>query len=187
MRMVQSVEIRDGGDGVPNFPGPLTLIPSLKKRWNLLIGAGTFTIASILFSFGVGVSFGDRIMGVLTMIFFGYCTVMGVIALLPGSSSLRLDGNGFDITRFFYKQQFRWSAVSDFGIWTYRVWPFEAHRTVVFKAARPRLGMFAKINAALTSGRICSLPTIFRTEADDLLQLMTTWRNSALNATNTGS
>jgi len=181
--MVQSVEIRDGKDGVPKFPGPLTLIPSLKKRWSLLIGAGSFTIAGILLSFGVGISFGDRIAGALTTAFFGVCTVMGVIALLPGGSSLKLDENGFEITRFFRKQQFRWNAVSDFGVWT-----FKGNRLVVFKAARSRLGLSAKINAALTGGRNSYLPDSYRTAADDLVQLMTTWRNSALNATKqTGS
>jgi hypothetical protein len=176
--MVQSVEIRDGENGVPKFPGPLTLIPSLKKRWSLLIGAGSLTIAGILLSFGVGISFGGRIAGVLTTVFFGVCTVMGVIALLPGSSSLRLDENGFEITYFFRKQQFRWNAVSDFGVLT-----FKGNRIVVFKAARSRLGLLEKINAALTGGRNGYLPNTYRTAADDLVQLMNTWRNSALNAT----
>lgn len=55
--MLKSVGINDGEDIRPKFPGPLTLIPSLKKRWNLLIGAGAFAIAGILLSFGVGISF----------------------------------------------------------------------------------------------------------------------------------
>jgi hypothetical protein len=84
----------------------------------MLLGAGSFTIAGILLSFGVGISFNGRIAGGLATAFFGICTVNGMIALLPGSSSLRLDENGFEITRCFRKQQFCWSAVSDFGVWT---------------------------------------------------------------------
>ncbi len=117
--MVQSVEIRDGENDVSKFPGPLTLIPSLKKRWSMLVGAGSFTIAGILLSFGVGISFGGRVAGGLTTAFFGVCAVIGLIALLPGSGSLRLDENGCEITQFFRKQQFRWNAVSDFGVWTF--------------------------------------------------------------------
>src|SRR5258708_2133418 len=70
VRMVQSVDIRDGENDVSKFPGPLTLIPSLKKRWSMLVGAGSFTIAGILLSFGVGISFGGRIAGALTTAFF---------------------------------------------------------------------------------------------------------------------
>jgi hypothetical protein len=176
--MVQSVEIRDGNDGVPTFPGPLTLIPSRKESWRLLKTGGFFTILGILVSFDVGISFGDRIVRVLATAFFGVGTVMGVIDLLPGSSSLRLDENGFEITHCFRKQQFRWNAVSDFDVWT-----FKGHRFVIFKAAKSRLGLLEKLNAAWTGGRNGSLPTRYGMAADDLVQLMTTWRNSALNAT----
>jgi hypothetical protein len=179
--MAGSVEIRDGQRGVPEFPGPLTLIPSVKKRWSLLIIAGSFTIMGILLSFGAGVSFGGRVAGVLTAIFFGAGTATGVIELLPGSSSLRLDENGFEITRFFRKQQFGWNAVSDFGVWTVKGTHF-----VFFKATKPRLGLLEKINAAMAGGRNAHLPTTYRTAADDLVQLMTTWRNLALNTTKRG-
>ena len=165
-RKVQSVEIRDSKGGVSKFPGPPTLIPSLKKRWSLLIVAGCFTIL---------LSVGGGIIGLLAAAFFGVCTVMYVIELLPGSSSLRLDENGFEIIRRFRKQQFRWNEVSDFAVWT-----CSGSRLVTFKSRRSRLGIFGKINAALAGGRNGWLPNTYGTAADDLVQLMTTWRNSAL-------
>jgi hypothetical protein len=155
-----------------NFPGPITLVPSRRKRWNLIIGAGFFTILGILISFRGGV------VGMLTTAFFGVCTVTGVITLLPGASSLRLDENGFDVTRFFRMQTFRWSEVSDFGVWT-----FKGNGFVVFKAAKSRLNILEKINAALAGGRNGYLPDTYGLAAEDLVQLMTIWRNLATDAT----
>jgi hypothetical protein len=181
--MTKSIGTNNGEDLAPKFPGPLTLVPSLKKRFNLLIGAGFFTIAGILLSFGAGISFDGRIAGALATTFFGVCTVMAMIQLLPGSSSLRLDGNGFEITRYFRKQEFGWSEVSDFGVWTYL-----GSSIVVFKAAKSRLGIREKLNAALTGGRNDYLQSFHQLAPDDLVQLLTTWRNLAMTATKqTGS
>jgi hypothetical protein len=166
-REVQSVEIRDSKDGVPKFPGPVTLTPSLKKRWILLTIAACFTVL---------LGAGGSIIGILAATFFGVCTVMYAIDLFPGSSSLRLDASGFEITRWFRMQQFRWNEVSDFTVWA-----FGGSRLVMFKARRPRPGILGKINAAFAGGRNSSLPNIYETPAGDLVQILTTWRNSALN------
>jgi hypothetical protein len=103
--------------------------------------------------------------------------VIGVITLLPGASFLRLDENGFDVSRFFRKQIFRWSEVSDFGVWTFR-----GNCLVVFKAEKSRLNISEKVNAALAGGRNGYLPDTYGLTAEDLVQIMTAWRNSAMDA-----
>jgi hypothetical protein len=169
--MVKSTEIKESENVFSKFPGPITLVPSRRKWWNLTSSAGFFTILGLSFSFR-----GDTV-AILATTLFGICTVMGVITLLPGASFLRLDENGFDITRFFRKQIFRWSEVSDFGVWTFR-----GKGLVVFKAEKSRLNISEKINAALAGGRNGYLPDTYGSTAEDLVQLMTAWRNSATDA-----
>jgi hypothetical protein len=171
--MVQSIEGNGGEDSVQKFPGPLTLFPARKKWSNLVIGSGFFTIISILMSFRAG------IIAILVTAIFGVGTVTGATMLLPGASSWRLDENGFDITRCFRKQRYRWSEVSDFGIWGFLMY----NRYVVFKAAKSHLSILEKMNAGLAGGRNGYLPDTYGMAADDLVQLMTSWRNSAMNAT----
>jgi hypothetical protein len=170
--MVQSVEISDGEDGVPKFPGPLTLFPSREKSKKSLIVLGTFTIIGIVMSFNAAP------WGIFVTAVFGAGTLACVIRQLPGAGSLRLDEHGFEATSHFRKQKYRWSEVTDFGTWT-----FLFNSMVVFKAAKSHLGILGKMNAALAGGRNGFLPDTYGMAVDDLVQLITTWRNSAMNAT----
>jgi hypothetical protein len=114
--------------------------------------------------------------GIFVTASFGVGTMIGLITLLPGASSLRLDGSGFEITKFFFlRQRYSWRDVSDFVTW--------ANRMVVFEAEKPRLGAYERINAAIAGGRNGYLPDTYGMTAGDLVRLMTSWRNSAMNAT----
>src|SRR5664279_5504523 len=104
--------------------------------------------------------------------------MIGITMLLPGANSLRLDGNGFEITKFYFlRQSYSWLNVSDFV-----VWEMSRNRFVVFKAEKPRLGVYERINAAMTGGRNGYLPDTYGMAASDLAELMTDWRNSAIKA-----
>ena len=118
--------------------------------------------------------------GIFVTATFGFGTMIGVTMLLPGASSLRLDGDGFEITKlFFLRQRYSWLDVSDFV-----VWGMFSNRMVVFKAEKPRLGVYERISAAMAGGgRNGYLPDTYGMAADDLAQLVTGWRNSAMNAT----
>jgi hypothetical protein len=74
--------------------------------------------------------------------------MIGVMMLLPDASSLRLDGGGFEITKFFFlRQRNSWRDVSDFVVWA-----MIGNGMVVFKAEKPRLGVYEPINAAMAGG-----------------------------------
>src|ERR1700676_1257387 len=169
--MVKGTEFGTNENTLSSFPGPIILRSSRKKWLRVTIGAGCFTVVSGLLGFG-----GD-IIGILGTAFFGICTLVGVITLLPGASWLRLDEKGFEFTRFFRTTRFHWSDVGDFGVWTFR-----SNNLVVFKATKPRLSILEKINTAL-SGRNGYLPDTYGMAAEDLVQLMTAWRDLATNTT----
>jgi hypothetical protein len=170
--MIQSVEIRDGEDGVPEFPGPRTLFSSPKKWGVLTLVCGLST------AIGIAMIRNAAPLGIFVTASSGFGTMIGVIMLLPGASSLRLDGNGFEITKFFFlRRRHSWRDVSDFVVWA-----MAGNRAVVFKAEKPRLGAYERISAAMAHGRNGYLPDTYGMAADDLVRLMTSWRNSAMNA-----
>lgn len=170
--MLKTTEIGIGKDALRDFPGPITLRSSRKKWWKLTIGAVFFTILGILLSTR------DDVAGILAAAFFGVCAVAGVITLLPGASSLRLDEKGFGFTRFFRTQKFHWNEVGDFGIWTLG-WIIKSE-CVVFKVMKSRLSILEKINTALAN-RNGYLPDTYELTAEELVELMTAWQNLALN------
>jgi hypothetical protein len=186
--MVQSINIPDGEDGVPKFPGPHTLFSSRKKWLRPTLGSALFMavgIAMILYAapFGIFVTlgFGVRTMigaGIFVTVASGVGTTIGVMMLLPGASSLRLDESGFEVTKFFLRQRYRWRDVSDFVAWR-----MISKGIVVFREEKPCLGAYERINAAMTGGRNGYLPDTYGMAVDNLVRLMTSWRNSATNAT----
>jgi hypothetical protein len=168
---VRMVQISVGEGGVPKIPKPLTLFPSRERSKRSIMVLGTFTIIFIVMSFKVAP------LGILGAAIFGAATLGCVIRQLPGAGSLRLDEYGFEATSHFRTQQYRWGEVTDFVTWT-----FFFNSMVVFKATKSRLGILGKMNAFLAGGRNGFLPDTYGMEVDDLARLMTTWRNSAMNA-----
>jgi len=108
--------------------------------------------------------------------------------LLSGSSSLRLDENGFEITLFFaYRKKYRWREVSDI-----KEGSILGKSRVVFKAETQHLDAYAKfksaltgrLNVALASGSNGYLPDNYGMSAVDLAQLMSGWRSSSTTGRN---
>jgi hypothetical protein len=156
------------GDILRSFPGPVTLVPSVGQYWKLIIGGGLFTVGGVLLSLG-----GDMV-AMLCAAFFGFCTLIFVVTVLPGASALRLNKKGFDATRFYCTRTYSWGEASDFSVWTFR-----GGGGVVFNAAKSRPGVLEKVNAAM-AGRNAYLPYTYGLSADDLADLMTQWRERAL-------
>jgi hypothetical protein len=162
----------DDDNGIVRYPGPRTLYPGLAKWLKLTLGA-TFATAV-----GLAMNANAAPFGIFVTAFFGICTIVGVTMLLPGSSVLRLDGNGFEITKFFFlKKTYRWRDVSDFVVLR-----ISRNDAVVFKADKPRLGIYERISAAMAGGRNGYLPDTYGMAAGELVRLMTRWRNAAARA-----
>jgi hypothetical protein len=174
--MVKVAEINEE-DILTKFPGPIVL-PSLVKWWKGVAIGVALIIASAFARYIPGSDI-ELTLAIFGMAFAGLlCTVFGVFLFLRPGAGLRLDEAGFEVAGPLRKQTFRWSEVSDFGVWSQDKSSF-----VAFKAAKPRLTNSDKMNAALTGGRNELLPDTYGMTADNLVQLMTTWRSSAINAT----
>jgi hypothetical protein len=98
-------------------------------------------------------------MTLIGLLFFGAGLVAGIIMLQPGSSMLRLDGMGFEITNFYWKKVFSWKQVSDFEVYRYR-----STSTVRFRV----------------DGRKTSLPDTYGFSPSGLVYLLTEWRGLAM-------
>jgi hypothetical protein len=166
--MINFSDIGEGEEIAAKFPGPITLVPSRGKWWTYGVLNGFVTIMSIIL-----ILHGLVVAMFLTAV-FGIATMISVIALIPGSMSLQLNEKGFGVTKFFRTQIFHWSDVSDFGVCTFR-----GYQMIVFNAAKARLGIWDKMNAAL-AGKNGYLPDTFGLGAADLANLMARWRERAL-------
>jgi hypothetical protein len=154
-------------DGLPKFPGPLTIGPPLKGHLIWLFVAACLTVLSV----------DHDTTAILMTAFFGVVTMLIVVKLLPGSRTLRLDASGFETTLWFRTRRFRWSEVSSFAVWGSDRWG-----RVTFKDKTRRPGFFDKMSTALMGARNNVLPNSYAAPLE-LAHLMNTWRNSALNAT----
>lgn len=170
---------REIEDVVATFPGPITLNSSRLKWWFMVVLGVGMTAVSIFVGVvaflgvragqnGAGIGIG---MSVLGTTFFGLATVVSVKALRGGS--LRLDEDGFEFSGFF-RRQYRWSEVSDFGVLRYR-----GNASVVFKTTKPNWNIWSKINSVFAGGRDAWLPDTYGLRAEALVELMKVWQSSA--------
>jgi hypothetical protein len=169
-------------DTFRKFPGPISL-PSPVKWWNAVLIGCALVILSILLRY-LADEGTELTLWIVAMALFSIgCIAIGATLFLRPGACLRLDKNGFEVVGPLRKQQFRWSEVSDFGVWSRNKSSF-----VAFNSANRRLTVSDRLNVALTGGKNAMLPDSYGMPADDLVQLMIAWRNSALNATEpTGS
>ena len=144
------------------------LAPS-RIKWCVMIAAGVGFAAILLINFP-GNS-GAMVMAALS----GLAAVVATAMLVPGSNSLRLDAQGFDVTHFFRTTNYRWSDVSDFGIHSFG----QSGEVVAFTTAAPSRGLWRKANAALLGNRNAYLPDTYGMTAEKLVELMTAWQSQA--------
>lgn len=157
----------------PTFPGPQTLLSSRKEWWRPTLKGALGT------AYGIFMILIAAPLGVFVTVVFGTFTIICGGMLFPGSSSLRLDRNGFEITTLFlFHKRYRWLDVSDFAEGA-----ILGQSKVVFNAKKRHLGAYGKlkaatvgkISAALIGGRNCYLPDNYGMSADGLATLMTGW------------
>src|SRR5579872_560576 len=171
--MVNPDSASGADDIVAQFPGPVTLLPSLVKWWIVVILGVVMTSASLWVAAlpfisvvrvkGGGSPYPLTAVGLFGAVFSGLGIVVAGMSLLPGRSLLLLDRNGFEYAYPLRKRKrFSWEEVSDFG--TYR---FKSTSVVVFKTATPRSNIWKKVNTFLT-GRDDGLPDTYGFDAEDL-------------------
>jgi hypothetical protein len=182
MAKSSQIDANEIEDIVTKFPGPITLLASRLKWWIMIVSSGGMTALGIFLATFV-CFYPARVIGdvragmgilILSAIFFGLCTVVSVIALRR--SSLRLDEDGFEVTGLF-RNRYSWCEVSDFDLFSHR-----GTASVVFKTTKSRRNSLGRLNALLAGGRNDWLPDNYGLGTGQLVQLMTTWQNSAKNA-----
>jgi hypothetical protein len=141
---------------------PMTLIPSRIKWWVMIAAAIGFAVVLLVNFAG---NTGAMIMAAFCVLFAGLCTIM----LLPGSGSLRLDEQGFQVTHFFRVTHYRWSEVSDFGVCNLGQ---SGGDVVAFKTVEPPRSLWGKVNAALLHEWNAYLPDTYGMTAEDLARFM---------------
>jgi hypothetical protein len=152
---------------------PITLAPSRKQWWAMVIGGGVFFVIALL-----GVTLGGDTAAIIVAAFAAFWAVLGAIMLLPGANSLRLDKTGFEVEHFFVRKKFCWSDVSDFEVRS--VGEFNGE-IVAFDTAESHLSLWERINGAMI-GKKRYLPNTYGMTGEDLANLMTAWKNSATDA-----
>ena len=165
------IDVATRSDNNGMSPAAVTLVPS-RTKWLVMVIGGAGLAGAILLGAG-----GDTA-AMLIADFFALGAGFGAIMLRPGAASLRLDGNGFEITHIFRTQSFRWNEVSDFGVISLAY----GGQAVAFRTGKPRLNRWKKFNAVLTGGRDERLPDTYGMAAEDLVQLMNSWRHSATDS-----
>ena len=150
------------------FPGPVTLRASRLKWFGVLGISAGFTIVGLLIVFG-----SHDVVGWLPLSFFGLCTLVSVVALLPGASTLTLTRENFVVVSLYRRWALPWLETDDFAV------IHAGRRMVGYNAAslgRKRLG---RANLAV-AGRSGALPDSYGLKAEELALLMTLWREMAL-------
>lgn len=160
-------------DILSKFPGPIGL-RSRAKWWKaVLIGSALIT-SSILLRYlpdqGTGLT-----LWIFASLGIGGIAIGAILFVRP--PCLRLDETGFEVVASLRKRIFLWSEVSDFGVWWHKESSF-----VAFNSTSRRFTALGRMNAALTGGKNAMLPESYGMSADNLVQLMIAWRESALNA-----
>ena len=165
------IAVPAGSDNDGMSPAAVTLVPSRTKWLVMVIGGAGLAGAILLFA-------GGDMAAMLIADLFALAAGFGAIMLRPGAASLRLDGNGFEITHIFRTESFRWNEVSDFGVISLG----QGGQAVAFKTGKPRPDLWQRLNAVFSGGRDECLPDTYGMEAESLVQLMNDWRHSATDS-----
>jgi hypothetical protein len=124
----------------------------------------------LLFTYvGVRMSNEKPVVGPLTALFSGVCSLVFLISLHPRARSLTLREDGFEYTNLFRKHFVKWTDVSGFGIVsvamnTFVSWNYSSSFTG---------GATARKAAKSLAGYEASLPDTYGMSAAELLEILT--------------
>jgi len=146
-------------------------IPASGRKWGVALGLAVALFAIGVWWKGRGAPGGGFILG-----FAGFAAGLSVLALLPGSTYLRLTREGFEQSSFFVRKPLlRWADVASFE-------PFRFVRLLARRAVRVHLRdpsvvpeRVRRANRALT-GADEWVPADFGCSAADLAALLDAWR-----------
>jgi hypothetical protein len=155
------------------FPGPVTLYASRAKWLLALVICLLFVAAAIWGMWSMGTT-DPR--GWMALIFFGVGAVVAGAMLIPGVMALRLDHDGFERVWLFHRCSLSpWEDVSEFK------WIIVQVNTMVIYNNKSLSGrMSSKLRAALW-GRTNGLPDTYDLSGDELVDVMSHWRERALS------
>jgi len=152
------------------IPGPLTLYPSRRKWILMLLGCGVFD------AIGIEMVADAAPWGWFGLIFFGLCTIIAAVMLLPGAASLELDRDGFQATTLFRRHRTRWQDVTGFEPVSI---PPSMQKMVAYDDVNAAGRPLANLSVAI-AGRNSALPDTYGLSAAGLARVMTQWREQAL-------
>jgi len=134
----------------------------------LLVLLGSICFVAI----GVWMTSERPVLGWLTVAFFGLGIPVALFLLLPNSTYLRLDEEGFEMGSFLRKHRFKWTDVTDFRIGSIRGAKMIA---IAFhpEYQQHRLG---RTVAATLSGMEGAIPNQYNATLEEILEALTTWR-----------
>src|SRR5262245_6970745 len=157
------------------FPGPVTLTISRFKALLVLAGSLGF-VAVCIFLLKFAEDDPEAVIAAWAgLAFFGLCTVVAAVMVLPGAGSLTLDGEGFEMCSLFRRHRTPWSRASRFTVGTLP----DANRRMVAYDDDALTGFAAETSRKLL-GRSAALPDTYRLSHDELARLLTQWREHAL-------
>jgi hypothetical protein len=162
---------KDIGTVLEAFPGPVTLYRSTTK-WLIVVLAGVAFTGG-----GIAMIQSHEQGGWLVTIFFGFGTLVSLIALLPGGSCVKLDRDGFEISSLYRRSRVLWKSATGFEG---RSVPPSSKMMVVFDDAEAKGRTLAALNVTLV-GHNSALPDTYGFEAADLAALMAQWRKRAIS------
>ncbi len=154
------------------FPGPLTLYPS-RSKYILFFAA---SLCFVALGLSVLVKVDNSATSWFCLWFFAACAVVFGIYLLPGSVSLTLDADGFQIRHFYFVRTALWQNVTNLDVYCV---PFSPTKLVVY--IDTQLNGWRHGRWVITSmGFNAILPDTYGMSADDLAALMAQWRARVL-------
>jgi hypothetical protein len=111
--------------------------------------------------------------------FFGLCTAVFLVQLVPGSACLRLTPDGFEMRALFRSSSLRWTDVRGFGVVRMKQHGFlTVHTMVGFDFSdsydRSRAG---RALARAVAGCEGALPDLYGLKAEALASLLNAWRD----------
>lgn len=151
------------------FPGPVTFYSSRRKWLRLLLTCSLATVAGMLMVLY------ESSGGWFFLVVFGTLSAICVGALLPGASSLELDEEGFQATRFYRRHRTRWQDVKRFeAVAQYR----STEKIIVYDDAKSPDTLLVRLNKTLADHN-SFLPDTYGFPGEELAWLMGQWRERA--------
>jgi hypothetical protein len=156
---------------------PIVLGASKRKAALLFVGSSAFV------AIGVFLVVTGESMGWLPLGFFGLCLIVSIVLLVPGSTSLAMDGNGIHMKHMFRLTHIRWSEVDCFYVGFVRT-GVSSTKMIGIKYSDSYQGQQAgrRVASAL-SGMEGAIPNQYQVSAEELCELLNAakrrWSNVA--------